>query len=119
LTAGIYNFTIEQGATFLREFTWKDSSGSAINVTGGSASMEIRYGDYNGTVAITLSSPAGTGSGITIGTTDGKIILSMSAATTSVLTSSSKGVYDMFITLGTKTDKFLEGTVTIKPRVTR
>jgi hypothetical protein len=39
MTAGNFSLTIEQGATFSLVITYKDSAGSAINLTG----FSIRY----------------------------------------------------------------------------
>ena len=32
MAAGIYNFTLEQGTTFIRIFNYKDSNGNPINL---------------------------------------------------------------------------------------
>ena len=42
MAAGKYNFTIEQGTTIRLELQYKDSSGSAIDLTGYSGRMQIR-----------------------------------------------------------------------------
>lgn len=42
MSAGIYNFTIEQGTYFKRTFTWKDAQGAPINITGYTPHMQIR-----------------------------------------------------------------------------
>ena len=42
MAAGIYNFTIEQGATFTKNFTWLDSNNAAVNLTGWSARIQCR-----------------------------------------------------------------------------
>lgn len=42
MTAGLYNFTIEQGTTFNRTLTWKNPDGSPINLTGYTPKMQIR-----------------------------------------------------------------------------
>ena len=42
MAAGIYNFTIEQGATLKRTFKYKDATGSALPLTGTNISMQIR-----------------------------------------------------------------------------
>lgn len=40
--AGRYDFHADQGVTFDRTITWKDHTGSPINVSGFSARMQIR-----------------------------------------------------------------------------
>jgi hypothetical protein len=42
MAAGIYNFTIEQGATLKRTFKYKDATGNALPLTGNTISMQIR-----------------------------------------------------------------------------
>ena len=46
MAAGIYNFTIEQGATFTRTFKYKDANGNPVDLymdgDGYSARMEIK-----------------------------------------------------------------------------
>ena len=42
MAAGIYNFTIEQGATFKRTFKYKDDNGDALNLSSHAIRMQIR-----------------------------------------------------------------------------
>ena len=58
MSAGLYNFTLEQGTTIDFKIQYKDVSGSAINLTGYGAAMQIRsnYADNNPVTYITLSS---------------------------------------------------------------
>ena len=42
MPAAKLNLTIEQGATYKKKFTWKDSAGVAIDLSGYSARMHIR-----------------------------------------------------------------------------
>ena len=42
MAAGIYNFTIEQGATFTRTFKYKSSEGDPISLANHDISMDIR-----------------------------------------------------------------------------
>ena len=42
MAAGIYNFTIEQGATFTRTFKYKDAEGTAIDLSNHEIRMDIR-----------------------------------------------------------------------------
>ena len=42
MTAGYWDITIEQGAAFLQSFVIKDGSGAVIDLTGCTASMQIR-----------------------------------------------------------------------------
>jgi len=42
MAAGQYNFTIEQGATLKKQFTYKDSTGAVVDLDGYDARMQIR-----------------------------------------------------------------------------
>ena len=42
MSAGKYNFEIEAGATFTRTITYKDSTDTAIDLTGATVRMQIR-----------------------------------------------------------------------------
>lgn len=65
MTAGRYDFTIEQGATFKRTLVYRDLNEDVIDVSAGyTAAMEIRD-RYGGTLIKTLTN----GSGITLGAT--------------------------------------------------
>ena len=48
MTAGIYNATIDQGATWSVTVTYTDSTGAPINLTGYTAAMQVRQ-QYNST----------------------------------------------------------------------
>ena len=61
------NFSIVQGDTFALQILYKDSSGSAINLTGYSANMEIRDKPGGKIVCATAS----VGDGITITSASG------------------------------------------------
>ena len=66
MSAGQYNFTIEQGTTVDFEITYTDPTGAPINLTGYSGAMQIRsnYADNSPVTYATLSSslqPDGTG----------------------------------------------------------
>ena len=60
--AGLYNFTIEQGSTVTFEITYKDSSGTPVDLTGYEAAMNIKtnFSQSPGvTNVLTLSSSIG------------------------------------------------------------
>ena len=42
MAAGIYNFTIEQGTTFTRQFKYKTSEGVGIDLTNYAVRMQVR-----------------------------------------------------------------------------
>ena len=64
MAAGKYSFIIEQGATTNLNVQWTNASGSAVDLTGYQARMQIRPGIEATDVYISLSSslqPDGTG----------------------------------------------------------
>jgi hypothetical protein len=112
MSAGTYDFTIEQGATFQRTFTWKDNNGNPINLTGYSAKMELK--DSHGNLLLTLLS----GTDVTLGGSAGTIAVEIAAATTAALTFDTAN-YDLRLTdaSGTVT-RLLSGIVTLSDGVT-
>lgn len=116
MSAGVYDFYIEQGATFNQPLVWKDSSGTAVNVTGYTARMQIRKTVDATTVILTLTTENGR---ITVGTSNGLITLLVSAADTAALTSFC-GVYDLEVISPTGVvTRLLEGQVEVSKEVTR
>ena len=89
----------------------EDAAGDAINLTGYTASSQIRKSYY--------SSIANNFTTTVTGTANGEITLSMTAANTALLTPG-RYLYDLLITSpgGTKT-RVVEGIVTVTPGVTQ
>jgi hypothetical protein len=115
MTAGIYNATIDQGATWSVTVTYTDSNGAPINLTGYTAAMQVRQ-QYNSTDAeLTLTSPSG---GIVITPLTGIIVITMTATQTAALEEGFY-VYDVELTLGTFKDRMMQGQLTVAPEVTR
>jgi len=115
MTAGIYNATIDQGATWSVTVTYTDSTGAPINLTGYTAAMQVRQ-QYNSTDAeLTLTSPSG---GIVITPLTGVIVITMTATQTALLEEGFY-VYDVELTLGTFKDRMMQGQLTVAPEVTR
>lgn len=115
MPAGNYDLYIEQGATFNKQLTWKDSVGNPVNLTGYTARLQIRTSLTESTTIASLTQ----GSGITLGGALGTIVLLLSAVQTAAITQT-KGVYDLELQSGDGTvTRLLEGKVTIKPEVTR
>ena len=127
MSAGIYNFTIEQGTTVVKQFTYKDSSGDPVDLSGYSASMQIRQTyTSSGYVSSFTGSAAASGSeGLSIitsgtGSTKGTVELRINASTTSAYTFTS-AVYDLEITKtsdGT-VSRLLQGSIVLSPEVTK
>lgn len=82
---GIYDMTCQQGATFTKSITWKDSAGDPVDLTGYTARMQVRA-DPDTAEILELT----TSGGITLGGVAGTIALLASAATTAAL---APGIY--------------------------
>jgi len=116
MSASIYNINIEQGATFTRTITWKDSAGAAINLTGYTARMQIRERVESATALVSLTSS----SGITLGGAAGTVVITITAALTDALPNMKKGVYDLeLVSAGGIVTRLLQGEVVVSPQVTR
>lgn len=111
-----FNITINQGATFELTITWKDSAGTAINLTGYTARMQVRETYSSSSTVVSLTN----GSGITLGGAAGTIAIVISATTTAALTAPFSGVYDLEIVspAGVVT-RLIQGTATVSAEVTR
>ena len=128
MSAGRYSFTIEQGSTLNFELQYKNSSGSAINLSGYGGKMQIKsnYADNSPTIYLTLSSSLqadGTGlnfsgSNGSTPTASGSIGVFISAGTSSLLTFDT-ALYDLEITSGSIVTRILEGQVKLSKEVTR
>jgi hypothetical protein len=121
--AATYNFTIEQGATFSKVITWKDSTGAGINLTGYTISGKIKRktSDQTALVAFTATLANQT-------TNPGQFTLSLTAAQTGTLPTTTgptaqkallECVYDIEAAQGSTVYRLLEGVVKISPEATR
>jgi hypothetical protein len=110
--SGIYNFTIEQGATFSRTLTWMINS-NLVNLTGYSARLKARNNSSK-LVVLSLTSS----SGITLGGAAGTIALSVSASDTAGLIPG-KYTYDLELQSGGgEVTRLVRGTLTVSAEVT-
>lgn len=103
MSAGIYNFTIQQGVTFSQTITV-----SGLSLTGKSARAQYR------------SSPDGTLLETFTCVVDGQnIVMSMAASVTAALTGS--GQYDLEVYSGSPetVDRLLQGDIYLAPEVTK
>lgn len=114
MTAGTYNVTIEQGATFSLRITYEDSSGAAVDLTAYTARMSVRRGPTSAEV-VSLTTE---NSRIALGGTEGTVTLSMTAAETAALPAG-EYVYDLELVSGGSVTRLLEGRCTIKAGITR
>ena len=112
-----YNLEINQGATLALVATWKDSAGTAVNLTGYTARLNVRETYSSSSAILTLTTE---NSGITLGGSAGTITLSASATTTAALTAPFSGVYDLeLVSGGGVVTRLLEGVAIVSPEVTR
>ena len=126
MAAGKHSFIIEQGATTNLNVQWTDASGSAVDLTGYQARMQIRPGIEASDVYISLSSslqPDGTGlnlngsDGVT-SLTSGSIGIYISAYSSSLL-NFNEAFYDLEMVNGREVTRLLEGKVRLSKNVTR
>jgi len=130
MAAGRYSFVIEQGATTDFEILYKDSAGSAIDLTDYQARMQIRAAKTGSSeVYLTLSSSLqGDGTGLNMsgssGTNppeSGSIGIFISYLTSSLL-NFTQGYYDLEIASGSaeqaRVTRVLEGAIQVSKNVT-
>lgn len=118
MTAGAYDFIVEQGARWFRTFTYEDNAGSAIPITDYTIEMQIREQKSDTTAAISLS----VGSGITItDASNGVFTIEMTAAQTRAFNWDAIAFYDVELTppSTTNTIRLIEGCVTLSREVTK
>lgn len=115
LTPGNYDLTLYQGATFSQYFTWKNSDGSPVDLTGFSARMMARE-TLDSQAFLTLTTANG---GITLGGTAGTILLTLNPADSAAI-SASAGVYDLELVSGSgDVQRLLQGNIYVSREVTR
>jgi hypothetical protein len=126
MAAAKYSFVIEQGATLDFQIDWTDDSGSAIDLTGYHARMQIRPQVESDAVYISLSSslqPDGTGINLRGANgqqplESGSIGIFISAYSSSLL-DFGKAVYDLEMVNGNYVTRLMEGYVNLSKNVTR
>ena len=111
MSAGIYNFTLNQGATFTRQLTVKENN-SPLNLTKHTAAMQLRSTYDSATVALSMTAAV-------INATQGILSISATATATAALEEGIY-VYDLEITTSAGVvTRLLQGQVTVSPEVTR
>jgi DUF4097 and DUF4098 domain-containing protein YvlB len=114
MSAGAYDITCEQGATFSRTLTVKDSNGVARDLSGYTARMQVRRTTSSSTTLVELTTENGR---ISLNS-NGEISLSLSATETSALTD--EGVYDLEIEDSSgNVERVVEGAFNLDLEVTR
>jgi hypothetical protein len=119
MSAGIYDIYIEQGATFQKIITWKDSSGTAINLTGYIARMQFRSQPTSDTVLFEATTENGR---IALGGAAGTVTITITATLTAGFDFGC-AVYDLELQSssqsGAVVTRLLEGSVNVSKEVTR
>lgn len=115
MPAGTYDITCDQGATFSRVITWKNSNGTPIDLTNYTARMQVRANYPATTTVLNLTTENG---GITLGGAAGTITLAATATATAAI-SADQYVYDLELITGAQVTRVVEGTFTVTPEVTR
>ena len=126
MAAGRYSFVIEQGATTNFQINWTDESGSAIDLTGYHARMQIRPGVESDTVYLSLSSSLDSdGTGINLSGSNfetplqsGSMAVYISADATTQL-DFNEAFYDLELVRQNTVTRLLEGKVKLSKNVTR
>lgn len=107
--AGTYDFELSKGTTFRRVFSYKDSAGAAINLTGYTADFKARPSpDYG---SDTLSK-----TGLSIDALNGTVTLYLTPSDTATIGDSSL-LYSIVLKQGSDIYPFLIGTITITENV--
>jgi hypothetical protein len=115
MSAGIYNFTLDQGATFALSIVYKDNEGVPINLTGYAAAMQIRDAYDSSAAVLSLNTTTG---GISIVGAEGKINITATASQTAAIPFG-EYVYDLEISLSGVVTRVIKGVVSVSPEVTR
>ena len=116
MTAGIYNFTIDQGAQYTTQIIWADGSGNPIDLTGYTAAMQLRLQAASpNPSSLNLTSSNG---GITITPVAGEMDILMTTAQTGALNAGFY-VYDLEIALSGVVTRIIQGQITVSAQVTQ
>lgn len=114
--AGTYDIVADQGATFSRVITWRDAAGSAINLSGYAARMQLRSQiDATGAAVFELTTENGR---ISLGGTAGTITLSAAATATAAVPADTY-VYDLELVEGATVTRLVQGQFELRGEVTR
>ena len=119
MSAGTYDFSIEQGTTFTLNLSYKNSAGSVIDLSSGyTAKMKIKDSPDGEVIASTESadSPKNTIS-IALASASNNIVVTIASSATSAFTFES-AVYDLQLVSGSVTERVIEGRVKLAKSVT-
>jgi hypothetical protein len=114
MTAGIYNFTIDQGSTFYLNLIYQDSNGVPINLTGNTARMQLRRTFTSPVADLTLTTASGA---IVITGATGNILITITDELTGTLEPGFY-LYDLELDNGGVITRLIQGQVTLAQQVT-
>ena len=121
MAAPVYNTTVERGSTFQLTVTYKDASGTAVNLTGWTFRMQVRHAP---TSDVILTSEGGSPT-IAIDETNkatGVLIFSVTPTNTTAISPSTltTAYYDIEIqkTSTGEVRRILQGKLSISPEIT-
>lgn len=115
MAAGLYRVWCEQGATFNLFFTWKDSAGTPINLTGMTGRMQVRPSKTSNDLIFSFTTSNGR---MSLGGVAGTVTVTATAADTETL-DPAQYVYDLEIVNGPVVYRVIEGSFTVDGEVTR
>ena len=114
INPGTYNITCYQGADWDRTFTITQS-GTALNLSGYSAAMQVREAADSTAYLLSLTS----GTGITLGGTAGTVAVTITSTQSSAISAGSYA-YDLELIAGAgSVTRLLQGAFTVVGNVTR
>ena len=124
MSAGTYNIQADQGATYSQTFTYRDSAGNLVDLTGFTARMQVRAEYDSASPLLDLTTSNG---GITLGGALGTITLLATATQMAafVITDTSNKppvlicVYDLELIFGAVVTRLIQGNFTVSREVTR
>jgi hypothetical protein len=131
MSAGRYNFYIEQGATFKIDLAYKDSNGDPVDLSYYTGRMQIRPSVTSDTVYLTLSSDYNSdgtglhfsGSNDNLPPASGTVGVIIASCTSSELSWGGDAYYDLELYSGSGdcayTIRLIEGRVRLSNEVTR
>ncbi|NBW68497.1 MAG: hypothetical protein EBR47_07405 [Betaproteobacteria bacterium] len=115
MAASTYDIAAEQGTNYAATLTYANSSGTAINITGYSARMQVRRSAGSSSAVLTLTNA----SGITLGGAAGTVAIAIPAAALAVVAAGNY-VYDLELVSGAGVvTKLISGDFIVTGEVTR
>lgn len=117
MAAGKYDITIEQGATFTLQISYKDSNDSVIDMTTSGRSVRMSIKEVAGGTLIASTEGSSPTLTKTLAASGNNIIIGMTATNTTALDFET-AVYDLEAVNNSTVDRILEGKVRLSKEVT-